>query len=43
LFIYASLIDDLPKDYQNFKKIICDKKGRKLFDTKYLAAQEETE
>lgn len=41
LFIYSSLIDELPRDYQNFKKIMCDHPQRKIFDTKYLAAQEE--
>lgn len=46
LFLYSSFVEDLPRDYQNFKRIMCDKKegtdeGRKFYDTKYLAGQEE--
>lgn len=46
LFLYASFVDELPKDYQNFKKIICDigmseksSSGKKFYDTKYVASQ----
>jgi len=39
LFIYSAFVDELPKDYQNFKKIISDRVNRKFFDTKYLAGQ----
>ena len=37
LFIYEAFIDNLPTEYQNFKKIVAD--GRKFYDTKYIASR----
>ena len=42
LYIYSSFADNLPTEYQNFKKIVADD-GRKFYDTKYIATMLEKE
>lgn len=38
LYLYSSFVDELPRDYQNFKKIICQKDcNRRFYDTKFIA------